>query len=66
MAREVKEIVSSMDLMEVTSKEIIQKLVEENKRLKEENFQLRKLLRAIQFLTKGCLPTELVEELRKK
>jgi len=55
-----------MDLIEVTSKEIIQKLVEENKRLKEENFQLRKLLRAIRFLTKGCLPRELVEELRKK
>ena len=59
MAREVKEIVSSMDLIEVTSKEIIQKLVEENKRF-------RKLLRAIRFLTKGCLPRELVEELRKK
>jgi len=48
------------------AKEIIKKLETENRRLKEENFQLRKLLRAIQFLTKGCLPTELVEELRKK
>jgi len=52
--------------MQEGAKEIIRKLEEENRHLKEENFQLRKLLRAIQFLTKGCLPIELVRELREK
>ena len=55
-----------MEKKVIEAKEVVKKLEEENRRLKEENFQLRKLLRAIQFLTKGCLPTDLVEELRKK